>query len=373
MLLKYFGEKMKKYLFFYLILVKIIFAQNVTDIDKQACRELGISEFKLLELKEKKIYEMSYGDLDLYLDYLDFTQPSLFKRVQTIAKKYIGQPYDLYNMGEFPFELYDSKNLVNLKSSDCVTFVESVMAMALSYDWKSYFIMLQRIRYKNGNIGVAFRNHFSEVDWIPNNSWLARDITDNFDGVNTIKVHSKINKAGFLKRWGVNSPDNYITADWSYIPNEEAPKIIPYLRTGDIVFFVKGFSPSNATITHVGLVSVEEDGVVNLIHSGKPQVQILPLIEYIRKWAPSVEDDVAPALEQEFDEEILINPQLNESEEKSSGGTKECDNKGRKKKIKKGSLKFLGIRVLRLNENPIMNLEKIDGPNAPKLTIYYYK
>lgn len=353
----------------FLLLFSYIYSQQLTEKDLQACKELNISKMQLLNLIEKKIYQMTPNELDVYLDYLDFVQPSLYKRVEIIAKKYLGQPYDLYNLGEYPFELYDAKNLFNLKVSDCVTFVESVMAMALSYDWKSYFLMLQRIRYKDGNIGVAYRNHFSEVDWIPNNSWLARDITNTLNDVTPVHVYSKIQKQKFLSKWGVTTPEPVLEAKWSYIRSEDAHLIIPQLRTGDIVFIVKGYSPDNATITHVGLVIVEENGVVNFVHSGKPQVQILPLIDYIKKWAPGVDDDVAPVYDQEFDEDILTNDKI--SEDKSTSGTKSIEN--RKKKKSKAVLRFLGIRILRLNENPIMNLEKIDGPNAPKLTIQYYK
>jgi len=360
-----------KYILLFVLFVNVLFSQQLSEKDLQACKELNISKMQLLNLLNKKIYQMSPDEVDKYLDYLDFTQPSLFKKVEIISQKYLGQPYDLYNLGEFPFELYDNKNLYNLKVSDCVTFVESVLAMALSYDWKSYFLMLQRIRYKNGNIGVAYRNHFSEVDWIPNNSWLVRDINSNFTGVKPVNVYSKIQKQKFLNRWGVSTPEPVLEAEWNYIKAEDAHIIIPQLRTGDLVFIVKGYTPDNATITHVGLIVVDENGTVNFIHSGKPEVQILPLIDYIKKWAPGVEDDVAPAIDQEYDEEILTDDSF--SNEKSSGGTKSEENNKNKKKKRKGSLRFLGVRVVRLNDNPILNLEKIDGPNAPKLTIQYYK
>jgi hypothetical protein len=36
--------------------------------------------------------------------------------------------------------------------------------MALSRDWTGFMRLLQRIRYRDGRLGVATRNHYTEVN-----------------------------------------------------------------------------------------------------------------------------------------------------------------------------------------------------------------
>jgi hypothetical protein len=240
--------------------------------------------------------------------------------------------------------------------------------MALSYDWKSFFTTLQRIRYKNGTIGVEFRNHFTEYDWIPNNKWLVNDVTNKFKNAKAVEVKGNINRASFLKKWEVGQNIPTETVEWNYIYKDDIPNIIPELKTGDMVTIVRGSSPNNVFISHMGLISVEPDGVVNLIHSGKPQVHMLSLIEYAKKWAPNINDDVLPASD-EVDEEISPAESPASDEQNKTGGTNLAESK-KKKNHSRSAPVFMGIKILRLTDNPIVNLEKIDGPNAPKLTIF---
>ena len=87
------------------------------------------------------------------------TEPDLRKRILHLARKNIGQPYELYLLGEMPFEPYDPQPIYCLGKSDCLVFTEHTYAMALSHNWPSFMRMLQRIRYRDGHLGVATRNH----------------------------------------------------------------------------------------------------------------------------------------------------------------------------------------------------------------------
>ena len=54
--------------------------------------------------------------------------------------------------------------------------------MALSHNWPGFMQMLQRIRYRDGQLGVATRNHYTEADWNISNRWLVEDITAELAG-----------------------------------------------------------------------------------------------------------------------------------------------------------------------------------------------
>jgi hypothetical protein len=81
----------------------------------------------------------------------------LRKRIAAIGRQNIGQQYKLNLLGEFPYQLHDTLPMFSLEQSDCVVFAEHTYAMALSQSWEEFFWMLQRIRYKDGVVGVATR------------------------------------------------------------------------------------------------------------------------------------------------------------------------------------------------------------------------
>lgn len=281
---------------------------------------------EMKKLIQKPLYKFTEEELDKYLGFLQETVPGLRDRIQILAKQNMGQKYDIYLLGEFPFEIKDKQPLFNLNKSDCVVFSEHIYAMALSHNWKEFFAMLQRIRYKDGEIGMLTRNHYTEADWVKNNTWLITEITDEIAGNAVVKTSSEIDRAKFFKKHGIGQDIPKEKIEWTYIPGDSLYKVLPYLKTGDFVNIVRAFPGSEPWVGHVGLISVEKDGQVNFMHSADPVVKIQTIQSY---W-----DDY------------------------------------KAKKKKKGGWNFLGFRFYRLNENAMENLKKIDGPRAPKLTIY---
>jgi hypothetical protein len=126
-------------------------------------------------------------------------EPDLRKRIAAIGRKNIGQPYSLNLLGEFPFEVHDDLPMFSLDHSDCVVFAEHTYAMALSQSWEEFFWMLQRIRYRDGVIGVATRNHYTEMDWNVANRWLVTDISAELAGAAGPGYDMTVDRARFLK------------------------------------------------------------------------------------------------------------------------------------------------------------------------------
>src|SRR2546430_371168 len=144
----------------------------------------------LKKLTAAPLYSFSEKDVDASLKHLAETEPDPIQRVIHLGRKDIGQPYEIYLLGEGPYELYDPDPMYCLEKSDCVTFVEHTYAMALSRDWPSFFRTLQRLRYKEGKIGMRTRNHESVADWDPNNAWLFEEITSRLgDGRAAVPMH----------------------------------------------------------------------------------------------------------------------------------------------------------------------------------------
>ncbi|MBK7868496.1 MAG: DUF1460 domain-containing protein [Ignavibacteriales bacterium] len=235
---------------------------------------------EIKKLLKKPLYTFTEEDIDLYLGFLKTNVPNLRDRIQFLARQNMGQSYNIYLLGEFPFEIKDKQPLYNLKQSDCVVFAEHIYAMSLSSNWKEFFAMLQRIRYKDGEIGMLTRNHYTEADWVKNNTWLITEITDEIGGNSVAKTSSEIDRAKFFKKHalGQNIPKEKI--EWTYIPGDSVYKVLPYLRTGDFVNIVRGYPASDPWVGHVGLISVEENGTVNFMHSADPVVKTQTLQSY---------------------------------------------------------------------------------------------
>src|SRR5437868_6898120 len=164
-----------------------------------ACEKLGIDAKQIAELVDKPLYEFTEVEVDTYLRFLSATEPDLRKRILHLARKNIGQPYELYLLGEMPFEPYDPQPIYCLGKSDCLVFTEHTYAMALSHNWPSFMRLLQRIRYRDGQLGVATRNHYTEADWNVSNRWLVEDITKRLAGDTAVKFHEAINRTKFFK------------------------------------------------------------------------------------------------------------------------------------------------------------------------------
>ncbi len=332
----------------------------VTEILEE--EKIDVKEFK--SLIEKPLYEFTPDEVNEYLKFLYNYEPNFRKRVDHIAKKFIGQKYEIYLLGEYPFEIFDPQPLYSLDKSDCVVFSEHVYAMALSDNWKKFFAMLQRIRYKDGVVGLLTRNHFTEADWVVNNSWLIKDITDSLPGVQSKRVITKIDRAKFFSKWDIGQEIPVQELSWSYIPASEVPKALKYLKTGDFVNVVRGFTPNDVYVGHVGIISVGKDGTVYLIHSTDPEVKIEKLIDYMnRSLEINKEREKENAKIAQRNRQILA---YNQKLRQQNNGEPHPSEKS----LQNLRPIFYGFSFFSLNENAYEDLKKIDGPKAPKVTIF---
>jgi hypothetical protein len=224
-------------------------------------------------LLKKQIYQMSPVEAGRYITYVHQTEPDLRKRIAAIGRQNIGQPYTLNLLGEYPYQIHDSLPMFSLDHSDCVVFAEHTYAMALSQSWEEFFWMLQRIRYKDGVVGVATRNHYTEVDWNTNNSWLVTDASAQLAGADGPSYVLTVDRARFLKtRHKTDSSLPVQTSREAFVAAERVAAVADQLQEGD---FVNVISTRNGEYwaSHVGLVVIGADGRRNFLNSAEPQVR----------------------------------------------------------------------------------------------------
>jgi len=255
---------------------------------------LSFDPGRIAELDCKPLYQFSEGDLDLWLAWLQAIEADPLQRVMLLARKNLGQPYEIFLLGEFPFELHDPQPLYCLGKSDCVVFVEHIYAMALSKDWPTFFQLLQRIRYHQGQIGLLTRNHYTEADWNPNNAWLFQDLTEGLLGAQVAHYAARIDRGRFFKtRYGLDVPWEVEDLQVSYIPLASLDLVQDQLRPGDLVNVVVGKNDDRLWVTHVGLVSRGTDEGLNFLHSADPAVREEPMAQFIARYEANREERLA--------------------------------------------------------------------------------
>jgi hypothetical protein len=238
-----------------------------------APRKTPAEPVPLAAILEKQIYQMSPNEAGRYIAHIHAQEPDLRKRIAAIGRKNIGQPYSLHLLGEFPYEIHDELPLFSLAQSDCVVFAEHTYAMALSQSWEEFFWMLQRIRYRDGVIGVATRNHYTEMDWNVANRWLVTDISAELAGPSGPAYDMTVDRARFLRtRHNTVREIPVETSRQAFVPKEQVAAIASQLQEGDFVNVIST-RDGQYWASHVGLVVLGPNGERHFLHSAEPEVR----------------------------------------------------------------------------------------------------
>lgn len=157
--------------------------------------------------------------------------------------------------------------VVDLRTFDCVTFVESCLALSRSLQYQSpdmdyYERELRSIRYRNGRIdGYASRLHYM-TDWIFDKvkMGIVEDISHALGGyrlkMNLFYMSQNSSKYPGLKDAGtvarIAAAEKEINSrNYFYIPKQEIVSHQSSIRNGDILCFTT--SIAGLDISHVGI------------------------------------------------------------------------------------------------------------------------
>ena len=218
--------------------------------------------------------------------------------IQSLSEYFLGLPYEGYQLDQGEREVLS----VNLRTFDCVIFVETVLALARNFAMQDYsapnFLeSMQAQRYRNGDIdGYCSRLHYF-TDWIRENDRQGRvsDITAQLGGTTVQKQINFMTSHRDAYPQLVDNDENYrciagIEADLSpaeltYIPTSEIRGIYSELQAGDIVAIAT--SVPGLDVSHTSFIHMSEDGNVGVIHSDIYGVQIEPDLQQFIERAPN--------------------------------------------------------------------------------------
>lgn len=159
---------------------------------------------------------------------------------------------------------------VSFDEFDCVTYVETVLALSCSKTPARFFRELRHLRYKSGKVDWFRRNHFM-TGWLRRN--IARgtvaDLTRGRQSILKTRVLSGV--AGL--------PPERVT--FRLFPKRRYPKVRSLIRTGDIIMFVS--TKKHLDVFHMGMLIRDVDQVL-MRHATRSAGKVVEqaLIDFMR-------------------------------------------------------------------------------------------
>ena len=194
--------------------------------------------------------------------------PSIGQRMKLISASLLGRPYlahSLIGSAKEP-EVF----VATLDGFDCVTFVETVLALARAESVEEFLASLRKIRYERSEVTWEKRLHYA-TDWLQHNI-LGGLLTDMTSGEDTL-VRTK--PVSFI----AGLPSH--TVSFHYYPKRKLPQVSRWLADGDLIFFAS--TRQGLDVFHTGIVFRQGDRVI-LRHATRSQGRVVEqdLAEFVR-------------------------------------------------------------------------------------------
>ena len=181
---------------------------------------------------------------------------SVGSRIDFLSRHFLGRPYKpnpLIGSADTP-EVFTA----SFDGFDCVTYIETVLALARACDVDDFIEWLRKIRYERGRIQWERRNHYMTF-WIRNNvrAGIVRPLS--MQAVPILKMERVLNVVPGLdpRRTSVKC-----------IPKRALRRRTPNLRTGDLIFF--GSTRKNLDVFHAGIIARDGKRVL-MRHASRSQ------------------------------------------------------------------------------------------------------
>lgn len=198
--------------------------------------------------------------------------------MQAIGAQFLGKPYAAGMLDALENETL----IVALDKYDCVTFVETALAMARGiavedYSYETFARNLREERYRSGRLdGYLSRLHYFS-EWIADNErrGLVENITEEAGGepldktINFMSQHRE-SYPRFAEDDSVYQGIQEMEASLQemtlyYIPQDRIGMVYDQLRAGDIIATATDIE--GLDVTHTGLVYKHDDGRTGFLHA----------------------------------------------------------------------------------------------------------
>ena len=161
-------------------------------------------------------------------------------RIDVLSRHFVGHSYK-------PNPLIGSADTVevftaSLDGFDCVTYIETIVALARASNVDDFTEWLRKIRYERGRIQWERRNHYMTL-WIRNNvrEGIIRPVS-----MPTVPIVSRERVLNVVP--GLAAQRTRVRC----VPKPAVPRLEQHLQTGDLIFFAS--THKNLDVFHAGII-----------------------------------------------------------------------------------------------------------------------
>ena len=181
---------------------------------------------------------------------------SVGSRIASLSRLFLGHPYKsnpLIGSADTAEEFTAS-----LDGFDCVTYIETILALARASTVDDFIKWLRKIRYDRGRISWERRNHYMML-------WIRNNVREG------IVRHVSMPDVPILSRERVLNVVPGITARRTRVkcvPKRSVLRLAAHLQSGDLVFFAS--TRINLDVFHAGII-VRDGKRVLMRHASRSQ------------------------------------------------------------------------------------------------------
>jgi hypothetical protein len=187
------------------------------------------------------------------------------ERALSVSGYLLGRPYVAHPLVGSP--AHPEQLVLRLDGFDCVTFVETVLALARSRKPEDVLRQLVALRYEAGEVGWSTRNHYMS-DWVARN--VAAGLVEPVLAEHAVEVKRRLSTlSGYPAR----------TRQFRYVPLECCGALKTRGRPGDLVGFVS--TRAELDTFHVGLLAAGESTMLRHASRSAGEVVEEPLASFL--------------------------------------------------------------------------------------------
>jgi cell wall-associated NlpC family hydrolase len=181
---------------------------------------------------------------------------SASSRIDLLSHRFLGHAYQANPLIGSAVE--SEVFVASLDGFDCVTYVETVLALARSSNADDFIKWLRKIRYEDGRIQWERRNHYMS-GWIRNNvrEGIVRPI--EMPAAPIVSRERLLNVVP-----GLAAQTTHVKS----IPKKAAPRLARYLQSGDLIFFAS--TRKHLDVFHAGII-VRRNEHILMRHASRSQ------------------------------------------------------------------------------------------------------
>jgi cell wall-associated NlpC family hydrolase len=177
-------------------------------------------------------------------------------RIDVLSRHFLGHPYK-------PNPLIGSVDTAevftaSLDGFDCVTYIETIVALARASNVDDFTEWLRKMRYERGRIQWEQRNHYMTL-WIRNNVRKGIIRPASMPAVPILSRERVLNVVP-----GLATQRTRVEC----VPKAAVPRLEPHLQSGDLIFFAS--TRKNLDVFHAGIIARDGKRVL-MRHASRSQ------------------------------------------------------------------------------------------------------